>query len=71
MAKKLAEITSSGGFVMDDLIVAMVKERLAQPDCARGFILDGFPRTLAQATMLEEFAAVRHTSLTLPTFIYR
>ena len=38
----------------DDLLVALVRERIAEPDCARGFVLDGFPRTLPQAQGLEE-----------------
>jgi len=58
LAKKLFEITSTGGFVMDDIIVAMVKERISHPDCKPGFILDGFPRTIAQAKMLEELTEI-------------
>ena len=54
-AKKYVD---SGDYVPDDLIIAMVKERTKQPDAANGFILDGFPRTRAQAEALEEFTSL-------------
>ena len=47
----------AGQLVPDSVVVAMVKERLAMPDCAGGYLLDGFPRTVEQAEALEKFAA--------------
>jgi adenylate kinase len=52
---KLAEkYINDGKLVPDDVIVSVVKERLSKPDCEKGFILDGFPRTTAQAEALTE-----------------
>lgn len=46
---KAKEIMDSGGLVGDDLIINLVKDRISQPDCAHGFLFDGFPRTIPQA----------------------
>ncbi|MEF7615832.1 adenylate kinase [Aquincola sp. MAHUQ-54] len=43
------KVMDAGGLVSDDLIIALVKERIQQPDCANGFLFDGFPRTIPQA----------------------
>src|SRR5690606_30397565 len=51
-------VMDAGGLVSDDLIINLVKERIAQPDCANGFLFDGFPRTIPQAEALQE-AGVR------------
>ena len=53
LGKQVQAIMDSGGLVTDDVTNAMVKERLSRPDVAPGFILDGYPRTTAQAEVLE------------------
>jgi adenylate kinase len=52
LGKAASTIMAAGGLVGDDLINPMVANRIAQPDCARGFLLDGYPRTLPQAEYL-------------------
>jgi adenylate kinase len=47
-------VMDSGALVSDDLIINLVKERIAQPDCVNGFLFDGFPRTIPQADALKE-----------------
>lgn len=49
---KAAPVVSSGGLVPDDLMVGIIRDRLAKPDAKKGFILDGYPRTLVQAEKL-------------------
>lgn len=47
-------VMDSGGLVSDDIIIGLVKDRLQQPDCAHGYLFDGFPRTLPQADAMKE-----------------
>ena len=47
------KVMDSGALVGDDIIIALVKERISQPDCANGFLFDGFPRTLVQADAMK------------------
>ena len=47
------QVMDAGRLVSDDLIIALVKERIAQPDCASGFLFDGFPRTIPQADAMK------------------
>ncbi len=59
LGKKARAIMDRGVLVPDDLVCEMVAERLAEPDCDRGFILDGFPRTLPQAEWLDKLLQKR------------
>ncbi|MBB5191101.1 adenylate kinase [Silvimonas terrae] len=47
-------IMDAGGLVRDDIIIGLVKERIAEPDCANGFLFDGFPRTIPQAEAMKD-----------------
>jgi adenylate kinase len=47
------KVMDSGALVGDDIIIGLVKERIAQPDCAKGFLFDGFPRTIPQADAMK------------------
>jgi len=51
---KAKPIMAAGGYVPDDVMIGIIRNRLAQPDCVNGFIMDGFPRTIPQAQALDE-----------------
>ncbi|AGK60729.1 Adenylate kinase [Archaeoglobus sulfaticallidus PM70-1] len=54
LGKKAKEYMDRGELVPDEVVIGIVKERIAQPDCEKGFILDGFPRTINQAEALDK-----------------
>lgn len=57
MGKKAKEYTEKGALVPDEIVIGIIKERLAEKDCENGFILDGFPRTIPQAEALDKMGA--------------
>jgi adenylate kinase len=54
LGKKVKDVMDSGALVSDELIIALVEDRIQQADCVNGFLLDGFPRTIPQAQALKE-----------------
>jgi len=63
VGKKAEEIMARGDLVPDEVVVSIISERTQQPDCAKGYILDGFPRNVAQAQALDKMLAERGKSL--------
>jgi len=54
LGQKAKAVMDSGGLVPDDVIIGLVKERITQPDCKKGFLFDGFPRTIPQADAMKD-----------------
>lgn len=54
LGKKAKEYMDSGGLVPDEVIIGLVKERIQEPDCQKGFLFDGFPRTIPQADAMKD-----------------
>ncbi|MGL4489669.1 MAG: adenylate kinase [Rhizobiaceae bacterium] len=63
IGKKAKAVMDSGELVSDDIVNAIVSERIDQADCAKGFILDGYPRTLVQADAVEAMLKAKGTKL--------
>ncbi|TCO77736.1 adenylate kinase [Chromatocurvus halotolerans] len=58
LGKRAKDVMDAGGLVSDDIIIGLVEERIKEPDCAHGFLFDGFPRTIPQAQALLDSGVV-------------
>ena len=69
LGKKLAEVMAGGGLVSDDIVISIIRERLQESDCGSGFVLDGFPRTVAQAEALDQLLDEIHKPLSAVLYL--
>jgi adenylate kinase len=65
LGRRTKELADRGELVSDDIVIAIIAERLDQPDCADGAVFDGFPRTIAQARALDEMLGRRGKQIDL------
>ncbi|WP_412057825.1 adenylate kinase [Bartonella sp. DGB2] len=63
IGKKAQTVMDAGGLVSDEIVNQIVAERIEAPDCAKGFILDGYPRTIEQAEALQKILATKNSKL--------
>jgi adenylate kinase len=63
LGKRCKAIMDKGNLVTDDIVVGIIAQRLDEPDCERGVVFDGFPRTIPQAEALDKMLAVRGTAI--------
>ena len=61
--RQVKHIMATGGLIDDETVISLVKDRISQDDCEKGFLLDGFPRTLNQAKALDEMLAEHEESI--------